>query len=427
MKNLPSSLHLLLLAMLYFVLQGDRKILFSWEKRKKTNAQQEKRQGVGLSLGMGGGGDVQTAATVAPQRQAEALTPQTAPPQPLEETVITSARTNADQYSISHLVVLVQGPARMLGHWKQRLRDAGVEKSVLLVYASFDKPAKDPECDVLENGQWSSFCRTLFIPDTTWTEGRNELVKYAHCEEQIREQEFRYWIFSDDDVELECHIPDDMATTTNNLNGTVCWTLYFDFLDTQMLSSQAVFYALRDAERFSEENQKGIIITAEVDAIINAFDRRYIKMLMPYVFMKKDDSWWMSQMMQFSLVHRCFGAAGIVPLFFNFVNDLHRDYPRGLELEKASLLLHQNYEQYMGVDFFRGKFGIYQYEHKEGPFLDVATAAVQVRKQLENSQASCGNLTQRFHDWEDSWGTCIAFQQRLEEEQSHPLPRKPIR
>ncbi|CAJ1956317.1 unnamed protein product [Cylindrotheca closterium] len=366
--------------------------------------------------------------TVAPQIQTDetpppqTAPPQTAPPQPLSQKL--KLRRDGDPYPMSHLVVLVQGPVRILGDWKQRLRDAGMEKKVLLVYASFDEPAQDPECDVLANGQWSPFCRTMFIPGTTWTEGRNELVKYAHCEEQIREKEFRYWIFSDDDVDLSCHMPEDMNITTNNLNGAVCWKSYFDFLETQMPSSEGVFYGLRDPKRLRKLNQKGIVITAEVDAILNAFDRKYIKILMPYVFMKKDDSWWMSQMMHFNLVHRCFGAAGIVPLFINYVNDIHREYPRGLEFKKASALFNRNYEQYMGVDFHgRGKLGHNQFDHMQGPFLDFATAAVQVQKQLENSQASCGNLTQRFHDWEDSWGTCIAFQQRLEEEQGRKSQR----
>jgi hypothetical protein len=95
---------------------------------------------------------------------------------------------------------------------------------VLLVYGTYAAPFYPQVCNSTEEmPAWSAAsCRTVYIPDTTLTEGLNELAEFAYCEEQRRQQEFSFWIFADDDARLTCPRQD------RNLND--CWTRFQSFL-----------------------------------------------------------------------------------------------------------------------------------------------------------------------------------------------------
>lgn len=92
------------------------------------------------------------------------------------------------------LVILVQGKLQQFHSWCERIVNDS-NGNVILIYAAFDR--KPPRSNKSEQ------CQAIHIPNTTWTEGRNELSKAAYCLENHRKQDFKYWIFSDDDIDID--------------------------------------------------------------------------------------------------------------------------------------------------------------------------------------------------------------------------------
>lgn len=185
--------------------------------------------------------------------------------------------------------------------------------------------------------------QTLYIPNSTWTEGRNALAQAAFCWEKQRSRLFSYWIvFADDDMELGCRYD-------SQISEVECWGRFFGFVEDQAPLSHAATIALANEGRYINQTD-GVVLTNSYDAILNAYNREFVPRLLPYVTkMSTTTSWWLSQAVHFSLMRSCCPMAGLVPLQFYYRNPSHRDYPRGgLSVENVAQLLADNYDPYTG-------------------------------------------------------------------------------
>jgi hypothetical protein len=293
-------------------------------------------------------------------------------------------------------IMLVQGPQAGFLAWKQRMTTS----SALLVYASFDTPINDPGCT--SNSDLTN-CRAIYIPNTTWTEGRNELAKYALCEEKWRQKEFLYWNFADDDLDLDCRLP-TISNTTD------CWMKYFNFLENELPQTNCpvLALALHTVQGPGWNLTGGFNTVHTYDAISNAFHRRHVRKLLPYAVLPTGSSQLLSQAIHFAVMRECYPSSAVVPHSFAYINEKHRDYIRGgLTTEYANPVIQDSYHAYYPLPVFghNGEIGA-QLVGLKGPFPSLEEVFIQVKNVSESLQNKCAPIERRFDDWEQSFGAC---------------------
>jgi hypothetical protein len=126
-----------------------------------------------------------------------------------------------DDFSTT-IIFAVMGEATYFQDWCARLEKATIlpndlvqrkgtrHRAVTLLFGSFDVPITNTAVSRYKNQedlQQLGFmgCRSIYIPKTTWTEGRNLLAKEIRIEEERLGKMYDFWVFVDDDVELHIH------------------------------------------------------------------------------------------------------------------------------------------------------------------------------------------------------------------------------
>lgn len=292
------------------------------------------------------------------------------------------------------LIILVQGPKETFRTWKERVLGWS-HVDVTLVFGSFDSPIDDNDCTA------SRKCRTIFIPGTTWTEGRNLLAKAAYQEELERQTKFLYWVFSDDDVVLNCVSLEDEHEAT----GSSCWEQYLDLLLNQQVRSPVVAMRMSDAQARSAGGKipNRFVLTDTYDALLNAFRREQVPILLPYANLPKGASWWTSQAIHFKLMWACFPMSAVSPLGLWVSNGEHRPYPKGLAEATISLATNASYGPYTDR-VLESQGNKAQFSNWIGPFSSLDEINGNVTANLEAVGDACSPLARRFEDWKSSWG-----------------------
>jgi len=291
----------------------------------------------------------------------------------------------------SGVALIVQGEAKRFDAWRQVLANLSNPSTVTLVYGSYDSPVLDQDCEQDDD------CITAFIPNTTWTEGRNQLAKVALCGEEKRGEEFSYFVFADDDVVLEC---------VKQYPCSNPWDRYMDHLMNKMPETGSPVMAMPMGPQLGKKypDQFGYILTDSYDAFLNAFDRRLLPLLLPYAELPTNFSWWASQAIHFSLMATCFPVSAVVPMDLMARNPKHREYPRGLDPGAIAGLVRDNYHSYVPIPAVED---LGHFTRREGPYWTTTEIASRVSAHLAIVNGTCDPLSGRFEDWKHSFlGEC---------------------
>lgn len=326
------------------------------------------------------------------------------------------------------VMLIVQGPRKSFQKW-QTIMAWLSDFPVILVYGTYDHPAGDCE----NNDRYR--CITRYMPNTTWTEGRNALTKVALCDEEKRGEQSSYFVYSDDDVSLTCeHV---------NCTREQAWRRYMHILTNVMPHTGSPVMAmdinnwhlrgLLPRVRPSPTADTGVdplrqsgghgdhdvaraqphpspdgpfFLTDAYDAIINAFDRRFLPLLLPYATLPHATSEWHSQAIHFLVMFACFGQSAVVPTSLRVANAEHRPYQRGLNTTLINIVAQDSYSSY--IELKTEGFDYSQFRRKEGPFMTVGGVKNRVSFHMTNQLhdmsklKGCSPLNRRFNEWKDS-------------------------
>ena len=142
----------------------------------------------------------------------------------------------------------------------------------------------------------------LFLPNSTWTQGRNHLLAHA----KKLPQQYEYYIFLDDDVEF--------------IKGN--WGEYEQFLSKYQPAIGTL--------PFEEHDLSTRSVVYGFDAIVSGFHRSVVfdDAVLPYQTIFDDQSWWFSQYILFNLTTLFYSGYVIQHNAMLIKNTQHRAYPR---------------------------------------------------------------------------------------------------
>ena len=146
------------------------------------------------------------------------------------------------------------------------------------------------------------------------------------------------------------------------------------------------------------------LLTDSYDAMINAFDRRFLPMLLPYATSPHATSEWHSQATHFLVMFACFGQSAVVPTSLWVANGEHRPYHRGLNIPLINIVARDSYSSY--IELKTKGFDYNPMVRTGGPFIAVAEVKSRVSFHLTNKLKGCSPLDRRFNEWKASMGEC---------------------
>ena len=160
---------------------------------------------------------------------------------------------------------------------------------------------RGPDSDVLlltwsRPADWPD---AVFLPGSSWNEGRNRLLWEARRRARHQGGEHRYYIFMDDD----CRLKEDDALAAQlgiPLTGSPFRT-FERFLDEW---EPAVGYTRYDWQHY--EKGRAINLGHNIDALFVAFHREALDLLMPYYTGFDSESWLYSQHIVNHLASLCY-------------------------------------------------------------------------------------------------------------------------
>ena len=209
---------------------------------------------------------------------------------------------------LNDILFMVNGQKKYFKTWQENL--VLVSKGVSLVYASFDEKILEEHRSYINKNNDSNDafdCHTMYIPNTTSTEARNFLAEKAIRLERMNKREFNYWVFSDDDVTLDCNKRKEMVIKLYG-NNTSCWQLVVDFLRSSKVPEKASTVVFE----MPTHGTRGFGTVSTVDAMFNAFKRRYVPYLLPYPTLREGKSWHLSQIAIFCVTRICLKSSVLV-------------------------------------------------------------------------------------------------------------------
>ena len=205
-----------------------------------------------------------------------------------------------------------------------------MDANLSFVYASYDAeiPGQGENYICEENNSSTSLdCQTIYIPHTTWTEGRNLLAEEALRKERHLGKEYRYWLFLDDDVNVRCKSP-----------AVECWQQVFNFISSDEVPDKASTISLPYGNP-----RDGFMAVSNADAMFAEFKKERVPYLLPYATLQEGESEWDSQAANFCVIGSCMPSSVLFVPFVGGVNGAHRDYVRGLNLQNISATIARNY------------------------------------------------------------------------------------
>lgn len=289
-----------------------------------------------------------------------------------------SAKDTAKDMEYTDILFMVMGENKYFEKWYKLTRY--VDTRVTLFFASYDSPVFSQDCDD------DVYCQTLFIPNTTWTEGRNLLAEEAVYVESKLGKKYKYWGFSDDDCHVIC------PKNNSEFKGLDCWNQLVNFVLTEMPPRAAVL-AVGAPKRIRKKRKPRMYSYSTFDAIFNLMRRESVPILIPYVTMPKNASAWSSQAALFYIMRHCLKNAAVFS-GITYTNPAHREYERGLREEEIKAIVHNNYDAYMQIDPLPS---LSQHQDTIGPFLSSADLN---QHMPELNISKCAPLVDRFAKWE---------------------------
>lgn len=155
---------------------------------------------------------------------------------------------------------------------------------------------------------------STFFPNTTWTQGRNQLIELA----KEKGGDYLYYIFLDDDL------------TINKEKVDLFERMLMKYLPA--IAAPRMWGHNQSCEDLQEETHT----VYAFDAAMNAFHSSVVfdNILFPYIDNFDDESWWYSQLILLHLANVFYD--GYILQFNNVhvLNEGHQDYPRSNDFQK---------------------------------------------------------------------------------------------
>ena len=161
----------------------------------------------------------------------------------------------------------------------------------------------------------------LYLPKSTWTEGRNKLIEWAK-----QQPNYDYYMLIDDDIKFKVGNYDRVEYEISEL---------MPFYYCPELEGYYKSYPAYE-EISGDIDYKDIkyFITVWCDAIFSCFHRNvfFDEFVLPYEPMYDSTTWWISQAILFMKVASKYPNKTIVSKTCVVDNELHRDYPRNANI-----------------------------------------------------------------------------------------------
>jgi hypothetical protein len=239
---------------------------------------------------------------------------------------------------------MVMGQRKYFLSWHSLLKD--IDANIFFVYASFDgavNSTDEKSCNCHRNNT-DLQCETIFIPGTTWTEGRNLLAEEAIREERRRGKQFTHWVFADEDVVPDCWTTKDIISNVYDraagYRKKACWQRIFDYVGSSIVPEKASSNSMPLNMAWPMQFQA----TSNADALFFAFKRDYVPYLLPYPSLRKGTSEWLSQAGLFCVINTCMKQSVAYVPYITVKNAMHRPYTRGgLDAKNLTQVVRDNY------------------------------------------------------------------------------------
>ena len=208
----------------------------------------------------------------------------------------------------SHLLILM-GRGTQLKPWMRLISDSPNLTHVDLVLGIFDGSVTTLAC------RRGVLC--VSVAGTTWTTGRNKLIRAALDSERKQNKTYSFWTLADADLALHC---------PNLADPGGCLKQYDNFLAQLPENATAATLIANGSWAFMPNT--AMVNLHGMDAAWNSFRRNTIPILFPYKADLDAVTWWSSQAI-FWYRMQCLAPLYVVtPLFIFYNNTEHGDYPR---------------------------------------------------------------------------------------------------
>jgi hypothetical protein len=295
------------------------------------------------------------------------------------------------------IAIAVMGEASTFSRWYHVLSEQETHSQQLsFIYGAYDdKQVSDENQQRCNEQVHFQTCHADFIPNTTWTQGRNILARHILKIEKQQDQEFDFWIFADDDLELVSSTP-----TAGKSQGELWQSVLEQLRQASGLSGHKLSQFTVTLAYHPEIPQGGWVGVSTYDANFAVFSRWAVPYLLPYAIPRPGDSEWISQAALFCVTQTCFpSSVGVLPDMISS-NEIHREYPKDRFTPQAiGEAVQDNVGSYLDLNkFCTHEKSSVQYQDPIGKVSSVAD--------LENalppspmSNGLCEPLAVRFHDW----------------------------
>lgn len=296
-----------------------------------------------------------------------------------------------------NIVIAVMGEASYFSEWYSRLKIGIHSRQLSFVYGAFDSigvsDENDRECkEQVTTRTHFRICRFYYIPNTTWTQGRNLLASHIVRIEEQQHKEFDYWIFSDEDIELDCSL---QTGGTQSERG--CWRhlLYQLYESPRVLNEKITQFTVPPRRQVSRGGWSGV---STYDAYLAGFSRSAVPYLMPYATPESGDSEWISQAIIFCVTQTCFpSSVALIPDIFAY-NARHRDYQRDrFSPETVRSAIYQNMGGYVDLNKYCTHENYRHMQDRIGTFASLSD--LEVALPPTKFTVLCEPLALRFQDW----------------------------
>lgn len=296
---------------------------------------------------------------------------------------------------VPEILFVVMGEARYFSRWYEYLAKANASiVQVTFLYGSYDSPVGRNEtkrCELSSQANEFMDCKLRYIPNSTWTEGRNLLAREGLILEKANGRKFDFWVFSDDDTDVHC------PEYYDAIGKRRCWQELVESIGrARDMSSKITTIA---PAYFTMGKEDGWVGVSTQDAIFAAFRREFVPYFLPYALPPPGLSEWLSQAALFCVMMTCFQSSVILPPNYVAINRLHRNYSKAsynketiMETIRSNYGNFVNFEHCWGMVFKEG-------QDKIGPF---RTQRELVEHIPNHNLGHCSALSRRFSEWEEA-------------------------
>lgn len=237
------------------------------------------------------------------------------------------------------IAIATEGRSTEIILWLELLHHMESKSHVNLFLLAYDAPLESQLC--------SNHSRVIcmFAPNSTWTSGRNILARTMSQFEKKNqnhhgnERYFKYWLFGDQDMVIlnncgeatHCKPPEYPGNSIKL--AACCYDIAVKTLLIHEIQYAAVNFVNYEIYRqnYSRVDYLGFSHVDCSDGALNAFHRAAVPVILPYIEMLDDQSWWESQRMHFHLITGCFPGYSVYSNIFELqTTTAHSNYPTGL-------------------------------------------------------------------------------------------------